>query len=146
MKAYAEPTVILISSRLDESVDQYLNPETRRGDGDDSDSTHFLSFLGTVADDPGHLHQPYILDVRPSNEFGYEAGNLLQLSSVIDVESRLSVSCAGAVLSYIQCRRAVLCLPGDPDAINSFKISSIEMFSLEGVMLVALLYYTLIAN
>ena len=138
--------------------------------------------LCTDTDDQGHLHEPHILDVRPSNEFSYEAGirklvdlrieyssgdtisfvvpgdedpyesyrnglepgfshrqgNLLQLSSVIDVESRLSVSCAGAVLSYIQRRRAVLHLPGDPDAVNSFKISSIEMFSLEGVMLVNL--------
>ena len=129
----------------------------------------------------GPFRLPYILDVRPSNEFSYEGGlrklvelqvetsrnaktdfvvpgdedpyesyrngldpgfshrqgNLLQLSSIIDLESRLSVSCAGALLSYIQRRRAVLHLPGDPDAVNTFRITSIEMFNLAGIMFVA---------
>ncbi|KAL8681092.1 MAG: hypothetical protein Q9186_002744 [Xanthomendoza sp. 1 TL-2023] len=121
---------------------------------------------------------PYLLEVRPSLEFGYEAGKtklgsirlanntapvvafitpgdaeshedymesndpdytgrqgkLLRLSGIVDLESRLTVGCAGAVLTYLQRRKAVMYLPGD-DAVNSaFRVSSVEMFSLSGIM------------
>ena len=61
-------------------------------------------------------------------------GNILHLSSAIDLESRLSVSCVGAVLSYIQRRRAVVYLPGDPTAVEMFKVTYLETFSLTNVM------------
>ncbi|MCJ1475715.1 MutS protein msh5 [Lambiella insularis] len=123
---------------------------------------------------------PYVLDIRPSTEFNYEAGKrklvelqtaedddhlvsfivpgddgvfeshrnhyetgftkrqgrLLRLSGLIDLESQLSVGCAGAVLTYLQRRRAVQYLPGDTDAARSFHISAIEMFTLANVMFV----------
>ncbi len=121
---------------------------------------------------------PYILEVRPSPEFNYEAGKnklvslrlasdaesqlsfitpgntdayddqgtgndagytgrqgiLLRLSGKIDMESRLTVGCAGAVLTYLQRRKAVEYLPGDADANQAFRISTVEMFSLGGFM------------
>lgn len=134
----------------------------------------FLISASTV-DDAG---APYIVEVRPSAEFGYEAGKmklaniplskgqaphvafvtpgdsesyleyagsseldhighqgkLLRLSGLIDLESRLTVGCAGAVLTYLQRRKAVGYLPGDVDANHAFRIASIETFSLSGVM------------
>lgn len=121
---------------------------------------------------------PYILEVRPSPEFGYEAGinklvnlrldpaaesqvsfitpgdtnayddqnggngagytgrqgSLLRLSGKIDIESRLTIGCAGAVLTYLQRRKAVDYLPGDADANIAFRITAVEMFSLGGFM------------
>ncbi len=121
---------------------------------------------------------PHILEVRPSPEFGYEAGKnklvnlrlrsedesqvsfvtpedsddyndhndgndagytgrqgkLLRLSGKIDIESRLTIGCAGAVLTYLQRRKAVDYLPGDTDANLAFQISIVEMFSLAGFM------------
>jgi len=71
---------------------------------------------------------------------GYETGftrhqgNLLRLSGWIDLESQISVGCAGAVLTYLQRRRAVQYLPGDEDATRSFRISAIEMFTFDGIM------------
>ena len=61
-------------------------------------------------------------------------GKLLRLSGRLDLESQLSVGCAGAVLSYLQRRRAVQYLPGDQDADRAFQICDIEMFTLEDIM------------
>ena len=87
------------------------------------------SFVVPGDEDP---YESYRNGLEPG--FSHRQGNFLQLSSVIDLESRLSVSCAGALLSYIQRRRAVLHLPGDADAANTFRISSIEMFNPSGFM------------
>lgn len=61
-------------------------------------------------------------------------GKLLRLSASIDMESRLTIGCAGALLTYVARRKAVEHLPGDVNANKSFGISTIEMFSLEGMM------------
>lgn len=61
-------------------------------------------------------------------------GNLLKLSAKIDLESRLTIGCAGAVLTYLQRKRAVHYLPGDEDANSAFRISAIAMFNLNGFM------------
>ncbi|KAL8810476.1 MAG: hypothetical protein Q9200_002548 [Gallowayella weberi] len=77
-------------------------------------------------------------DYMESNEPDYTGrqGKLLRLSGIVDLESRLTVGCAGAVLTYLQRRRAVMYLPGD-DAVNpAFFVSSVEMFSLSGIMFI----------
>lgn len=122
---------------------------------------------------------PYILDVRPSQEFAYEAGKrklveiqtptqqlefdfavpgeedpnvqgvgdigsgftgrqgkLLRLASCVDLESELSVGCAGAVLTYIKRRRAAGALPGNEDTNEAWRIREVEMFTLDGTMFV----------
>ena len=75
-------------------------------------------------------------DYEDGNEVGCTSrqGRLLRLSAWIDMESRLSVRCAGALLTYIGRRKAVEYLPNDADAIESFRISTLEMFSLKGQM------------
>ncbi|KAL8718148.1 MAG: hypothetical protein Q9225_004683 [Loekoesia sp. 1 TL-2023] len=166
VKLYARPTVILLSTRVDESIDAYLDPA--RGSRD------------SVIEDAEGLATPYLVEVRPSAEFGYEAGKtklanihfnrdvassvafvtpgdaesyleytdsndpgytgrqgkLLRLSGLIDLESRLTVGCAGAVLTYLQRRKAVIYLPGDTDGNLAFQVSSIETFSLSGSMFI----------
>ena len=61
-------------------------------------------------------------------------GQLLRLSASIDIESRVTIGCAGALLTYVARRKAVEHLPDDVDTNNSFRISTIEMFSLKGMM------------
>lgn len=61
-------------------------------------------------------------------------GKLLRLSGWIDVDSRVTVGCAGAVLTYLQRRKAAEYLPGDHNARLAFRINTIEMFSLSGTM------------
>jgi DNA mismatch repair protein MSH5 len=63
-------------------------------------------------------------------------GQLLRLSGWINLESRLTVGCAGAVLSYIQRRRATSYLPQDGDASGMFRVGTIEMFSLSESMFI----------
>ena len=69
-------------------------------------------------------------DVAPADQ----QGQYLRLSGWINVESKLTVGCAGAVLSYIKRRRATTYLPGDPEASGLFRVATIEMFSLAGSM------------
>lgn len=63
-------------------------------------------------------------------------GQLLRLSGWINLESRLTVGCAGAVLSYIQRRRATAYLPGDGESTGMFRVGTIEMFSLSESMFI----------
>ena len=66
--------------------------------------------------------------------FTSRRGRLLRLSGWINMESRLSVGCAGAVLTYLSRRRAAEFLPGDANARDAFQISTIETFGLNDTM------------
>ncbi|KAL8885773.1 MAG: hypothetical protein Q9215_006422 [Flavoplaca cf. flavocitrina] len=167
LKLHAQPTVILLSTKSDENVCTYLDPA--RGN------------VESAAEEAAEEStSPYLLEVRPSPEFGFEPakaklinirlatdtvphmafvtpgdaesyddfvessepdytgkqGKLLRLSGIVDLESRLTVGCAGAVLTYLQRRKAVVYLPGDVPAQPAFRVSAIEMFSLDGVMFI----------
>ncbi|KAL9589019.1 MAG: hypothetical protein Q9203_002186 [Teloschistes exilis] len=131
-----------------------------------------------VIQSPAEFAAPYLLEVRPSPEFAYEAGKaklcnlrlssddapfvafvtsgdaesyqeyedghepghnghhgkLLELAGHIDLESRLTVGCAGAVLTYLQRKKAVVYLPGDAEANLAFRLSAVETFNLTGVI------------
>lgn len=62
-----------------------------------------------------------------------QEGRLLHISSSVDMENPVTVSCAGAVLAYLQRRQTADILP-----INGiselFKIRSVEMFGLNDTM------------
>jgi hypothetical protein len=49
-------------------------------------------------------------------------------------DSFLKVGCAGAVLTYLQRRKAIEYLPGDEAANGVFRVRTIEMFSLKDTM------------
>ena len=68
--------------------------------------------------------------------FAGRQGQLLRLSSWINMESKLTVGCAGAVLSYLQRRRATAYLPGDEASAAMFRIATVRMFSLSGSMFI----------
>lgn len=80
------------------------------------------------------------------NEMGYSGrkGKLLHLSSMVDLESRLSVGCAGAVLTCLQRRKAVTHLISADDTQSMFEISAILMFNLDETMYVAATERTLL--
>lgn len=65
-----------------------------------------------------------------------QQAQLLRLSGWINMESRLSVGCIGALLSYLQRRRSTTYLPLDPNAGSMFRINTIEMFSMAGTMFI----------
>lgn len=65
--------------------------------------------------------------------FTLQEGRLLHISSSVDMENPVTVSCAGAVLSYLQRRRTTDMLPMN-GASDLFKIRSVEMFGLNDTM------------
>lgn len=75
-------------------------------------------------------------DLRQDAGFAGRHAQLLRLSGWVNMESRLTVSCAGAVLSYLQRRRATAYLPGDREADALFRIGTVEMFSLKDSMFI----------
>ena len=163
MKIFIEPTIILVSSKLDDTVLDKLDPDRRSmGDGD---STAY--------------GMPALCSLRPASEFSYDSarnklaglkldhengpkitfvtpgdviaegneeyiaggaaiesrqGQLLRLAGWIDVDSKVTVGCAGAILAYIHRKRAATFLPGDVSAQAMHRISTIEMFTLAGSM------------
>ncbi|KAL9090364.1 MAG: hypothetical protein Q9159_001991 [Coniocarpon cinnabarinum] len=66
-------------------------------------------------------------------EMGHQA-RMLRLSSLVSTEGR--VGCAGAIIAYLQRRRASAYLPGDLDADAFFRISVVSMFTLKDYMFV----------
>ena len=63
-------------------------------------------------------------------------GKTLRLATKIDIESYVSIGCAGAVLTYLQRRRAVDYLPGDVAACSLFRVATIATFVINDIMLV----------
>ncbi|KAL1634726.1 hypothetical protein SLS56_002128 [Neofusicoccum ribis] len=162
LKLYINPTVVLVSTKVDDAVLDRLDPERKS--------------VGSIDGSHDQFALPYLLEVRPQAEFYYEPGrnklgnlkigtetgpnvtftvpgdvqtggyggnedvgrqeNFLRLCGWVDLESRITVGCAGAVLAYVQRRRAVSFLPGDEAANDMFRISTIEMFTLRGNMFI----------
>ncbi|KAF2093029.1 hypothetical protein NA57DRAFT_81710 [Rhizodiscina lignyota] len=71
-----------------------------------------------------------------TEDFSGRQGWLLKLAGWIDVESTITVGCAGAVLSYLQRRRAASFLPGDRAQHALFRVSTVAMFSLKDTMFI----------
>jgi len=64
-------------------------------------------------------------------------GHLLRLGCTINLDSQLSVGCAGAVLNYIHRRRSSQNMPGSQAFTSVFPIDRVEMFTLSGCMYVS---------
>lgn len=73
------------------------------------------------------------------DEMGFtdERGRALHLSGSINLESRVSVGCAGSIITYLQRKRASEYLHGDPAAEQAYQIVRLEMFSLNNTMWVS---------
>ena len=65
--------------------------------------------------------------------FSLTEGRLLHMSSSVDMENPVTIGCAGAILNYLQRRRAAGASIGPLDD-SPFKIRCLEMFSLQDVM------------
>ncbi|EXJ86901.1 hypothetical protein A1O3_03855 [Capronia epimyces CBS 606.96] len=63
-------------------------------------------------------------------------GKLLQISSWLDLNNKVSIGCAGAIIGYLQRKRSARYQPRDPAANSVFRVVKLEMFNLRGTMLV----------
>ncbi|KAJ5392024.1 hypothetical protein N7509_007514 [Penicillium cosmopolitanum] len=68
--------------------------------------------------------------------FGVHEGRLLHISSSVDMDNPITLGCVGAVLGYLQRRRATGTSidPIGPTDECPFQVRSLEMFSLENTM------------
>ena len=75
-------------------------------------------------------------DGQEQDEFGFTSrqGKLLRISGSINLDIRASLGCVGALLTYLQRQRSAEYLQDDPDAQQAYRITSMEMFSLQGTM------------
>jgi DNA mismatch repair protein MSH5 len=78
------------------------------------------------------MYEGYNEKLKPG--LASQQGKRLRLSSWIDLNSHVSVGCAGTVLAYLHRRRISTYLPRDEDANSIFRVCFIEMFSLKGIM------------
>ncbi|KAF2639892.1 hypothetical protein P280DRAFT_402438 [Massarina eburnea CBS 473.64] len=164
LRVYIDPTIVIISTKTDDVVSHKLDPEGRSDASESGDHDQYrLPFLLEVRPPSefsygsaksklanlrlgdGHAYRrdfkvpgDNVLD--ESAHAGEEAlgqqGQMLYLSGLIDMDSTLTIGCAGALLSYLQRRRAAAYLPGDPEAHQLFRISKLEMFSLRNTMFI----------
>ncbi|KAI4142752.1 MAG: hypothetical protein LQ340_007241 [Diploschistes diacapsis] len=86
---------IIDTRAIDESVDEHLDPERNNRNGGNIDSQFRL---------------PYILDIRPSNEFSYEGG----LRKLVDLQTENS-----------QENRTSFVVPGDEDPHESYRYDTL---------------------
>ena len=165
VKLFMDPTVVLVSDKISDEAASRLDPGMRDArvsvDGRSERLPYLLEFransefgydsarnklVNLRIGQPGGPNVTFIVpgdvvtyeDVMVGGDMGFTGrqGQLLRLSGWINMESRLTVGCAGAVLSYLQRRRATAFLPGDQAAGAMFRIGTIEMFSLKDSMFV----------
>ena len=74
-------------------------------------------------------------NIRP-DEIGLtnRSGSLMQASTLIDLDSQVSIGCVGALIACLQRRRASEYLQNDLDAQAVYRIRTIEMFSFHKTM------------
>ncbi|KAF2019048.1 hypothetical protein BU24DRAFT_341301 [Aaosphaeria arxii CBS 175.79] len=164
LKVYIEPTVVIVSNKMSDEMLEKIDPDhgiaiSEGGSNGRLDLPFFIEFrpsnefshdfgqskLASLnilsGDGPGVT---FIVpgDVVPAtaniadDSSSFRQRQLLRLASWISLDSHLSVGCAGALLAYVQRRRAIAYLPGDVAANAMFRISSLEMFSLRDIMFV----------
>ncbi|KAJ9303252.1 hypothetical protein DTO271G3_626 [Paecilomyces variotii] len=159
IKLEVKPTVLLASTRADQLVNE------RQGGNPDRENTQFnypwqvdirpspefnytnarikLAALETLLEEDESIR--FLVpgdglsydDQVDADDVGFTAqeGKLLRLTGCIDLENTISVGCAGAVLTYLQRRKATEYLPSDPE-VNRLSVRSIEMFTLKGTMFI----------
>ncbi|KAI1214055.1 muts domain V-domain-containing protein [Annulohypoxylon truncatum] len=152
---HVNPTTILISARASEALAGYLTKRVQGVDGNQGDlrSAFILRNLNSAdfrydagkarllalnLETLGHQSVLYtsIVDeaMDEGDGFGGEENSkqarLMRLGTSINLDSRLTIGCAGALLGDLQRRRTAHYLPNDPDALVAFRIKSIEMFAL----------------
>lgn len=63
-------------------------------------------------------------------------GKMLTTTSSLNMDSRISVGCVGAIIGYLQRKRASEYLEHDPQAEAAYRISGLRMFTLKNTMYV----------
>lgn len=157
VKLFIDPTIVLLPANSSPEVVQCLDPNRVILATDDSrsDCTHLPYLFESrpsaefayeqgknklVNLNIGQRGGPEVAFVVPGDHISTEQdtrqGQLLRLSGWINIESRLTVGCVGALLSCIQRRRGSTYLPNDEHAHSSYRVATIKMFTLAESLLI----------
>ncbi|RMZ45157.1 DNA mismatch repair protein Msh5 [Aspergillus flavus] len=152
-----KPTVLLLSPRVD-----YLGPqdtdESEQGNSSQSYLPYHLdvrpsqefSYLNAknklAALAISSEHEQRIRFLVPHNglvdpeqmdteglDFTLQDGRFLHMRSSIDMENKVTIGCAGAVLTHLQRRRTTISTSSD-ETSSYFQVRAVEMLSLQGTM------------
>ncbi|KAE8355541.1 muts domain V-domain-containing protein [Aspergillus coremiiformis] len=152
-----KPTVLLLSPRVD-----YPNTQDTQGSEQGDSSQSYLPYQldirpsqefsynnaknKLVALEISAEHEQRIRFLVPHNglidpeqmnaespDLTLQDGRLLHMASSIDFESKITIGCAGAVLTHLQRRRATISTASDGTSA-SFPVHAVEMLSLQGTM------------
>ncbi|KAH7403355.1 muts domain V-domain-containing protein [Cadophora sp. MPI-SDFR-AT-0126] len=154
LKLHAQPTVVLISTRSDEKLETHLNKDARGIDRGDEANDIFGSYVLDARaasefscykaklkllnlDISGGGNSNFAFTTSGNNMVGdapENMGRLMRLAGLIDLDSELTLGCAGAVMEYLGRRRSVDYLPNDEEALVAFRIRAIETFTLSDMM------------
>ena len=137
VKFQIKPTILLLPSRLD---------DLEKPEDDESEKSYHVQIRPTaefayegaerklIALNIGEFSGPCIQapsDLHDLSSDGHGKSKLLRLAAWINLNSRTAVGCAGAVLVYLQRKKAI---QAGTDRNEGLQIGSIEMVSLANVM------------
>ncbi|KAL1862522.1 hypothetical protein VTK73DRAFT_6755 [Phialemonium thermophilum] len=149
----AQPTTVIVTNREPESLMDYLESGSPGESGYPADATgrSLLRIVGpsefnydAARDRLLHLDLELCVplstvvgsatkdDLGTDTEGGVHGcvqSRMLRLAARIDLDSRLSIGCAGAVLNELQRRAATQDLPGESDAPLDFRVRKMDMIS-----------------
>ena len=94
----------------------------------DNDELQFLVPGEIAGFEPGQD----VADIGTTNR----QGRLLRMSACIDMESRISIGCLGAIITWIQRKRASEYLKDDPSGELAYRVMEVKMFSLKDTMMI----------
>ncbi|KAL0469200.1 muts domain V domain-containing protein [Neurospora intermedia] len=153
----AQPTTIMVPNRAPQTLTEFLERDAQRLDDDDVTDIRGLYILRHLASadfdydagkeallglynnsSPGYGIPPGEEDEHAVHCIGSSNHRrLTRLEKAVNLNSHLSVGCAGAVLSDLERRRSAENLAPGADAPLSFRVKSITMGSPSDVMLIS---------
>ncbi|PTB70113.1 hypothetical protein BBK36DRAFT_1189598 [Trichoderma citrinoviride] len=149
---YAQPTTILMSRRVPETILTFVEKHVERSTHDlhfrlmpSSDFSHTfaceeLSSLGSNGDCSFRTASPSNTEEQCIGSNGQalhmpghsepQCMKLVRCGSLVDLESVASLSCAGALLTELHRRRSLASSPSSSGGVDIFDVRSVTMFNL----------------
>ncbi|OGM44275.1 DNA mismatch repair protein Msh5 [Aspergillus bombycis] len=153
-----KPTALLLSPRVDHLWSQNID-EYEQGNSSqfylpyqlDVRPSQEFSYLNAknklVALEISSEHEQRIRFLVPHNglvdteqmdteslDFTLQDGRFLHMPSSIDMENKVTIGCAGAVLTHLQRRRATVISASSDETSSYFQVRAVEMLGLRGTM------------
>ncbi|KAL7964901.1 muts domain V domain-containing protein [Trichoderma sp. SZMC 28014] len=140
--SYAQPTTILVSRRVPESIFAFIEHHTEKSDNEirlrqvsSSDFSQTLDYeeLSSIDTSSADVERQYIQSsIQAPQKCDHQESQFMKLvrrSSSIDLENVTSLGCASAILIYLHRRRSVVSPSGDSSTEYMFGVRSVTLFN-----------------